>query len=223
MVPILNLIFSPPLRTCCSLADAELCSRTCSGKRCALGCCVDLMPGIHISHSPFYNYSRSSSVFIKNPLQTEARLLSVDSPALPALQFMPRLRQRMRCRRGSSCGQVNRQPSSSTSASSSYSSDFGPVRFLASRRGRGWGRGQPNSATHFRLSSRPQSHISRLQYPCTLSNFTFLAKVTIELHEVSAGLVMATPGVALVTGEDNTPGTTQTDIMQSMEPEGNAT
>ena len=135
MAPTRNFHCAPPLRTCCSLVDAEPCSRTSLGKRCFLNCCVNLSLGIHISFSPYCNHSRSPSNFFGTPLQAASRPLSTDSSALFALQIMPRLRQRMSCRRGSSRGHVNHRPSFSSSASSSDSSDTGLGRVPTPRRG----------------------------------------------------------------------------------------
>ena len=82
---------------------------------------------------------------------------------------------------------------------------------------------RPNSAAHFHLMSRPHSHIARFHYPCTLNNLTFLAFVTIELREMTAGHIMATPRVSLETREGDAHGTSQNINRQRVESVGNAT
>ena len=92
MAPSRNFHCAPPLRSYCSLADVEPCSRTSTGKRCILKCCVDLLPGIHIIHIPYCNFNRLSSAFIRSPQQANTRLHFADYSALSAFQTMPRLR-----------------------------------------------------------------------------------------------------------------------------------
>lgn len=225
----LQFLNAPPLRVYCFLVAAEPCSRTKPGNRCAQDCGVDSQPGFHVLQSPSCNFKCcSSSVILSTPLCAEARPLSV-SPCLhsfatcsapPALFIMPKLRQRMGCKRGSSRGRVIRQPSSSTSDSSSYSSGFCSDRYPVTRSGRGRSRGQHNSASK---SHNSHSHTARFQFPCTLSNYSFIASVTIELREGSAGLVAATLGVTMETRAEDSPGTSQFYNKQNKDPGGTAT
>ena len=109
----LQFLNAPPLRVYCSLVVTEPCSWPRPRNHCARECGVDLLLGFHVLQSPSCNFKcRSSSIILNAPLHAEARLLSV-SPYLqsfatcsapPALFSMPKLHQRMVCKRGSSCG-----------------------------------------------------------------------------------------------------------------------
>ena len=164
-----NCLYVQPFSACCSPAAAERSSRTSTGSRCVLNCCIDILPGFHFSNSASCNLQRSSSF---DSCQQQVHIA----------QSMPRLRPRMRCRRAGAIGRAINRSSPSNSDSSSYSSEFGPVRIPAPRRGRGKGRNRFNPAGHFRLSSRAHSHHARFHFPCSVNNTSLLATVTIDLR-----------------------------------------
>lgn len=122
MAPPPNFIPAPPLSSSCSFAAIEPYSRTSTGKYYAMECCIDLLPGIHISQSPFwklmFNSPSASASALQDcaPLLVEALIfialpcyrISDTRTTLPVRRIMPRLRQRMRCRKGRSRGHVVR-------------------------------------------------------------------------------------------------------------------
>ena len=94
-----------------------------------LNCCVDLAAYLHFSRSgPCLSSSVSWNYASPSPLVPTA------SETAP----MPHVRQRMRCRRGSTRGQLLRAPSSpSTELSSSQSNDYYAGCYPNTRSGRG--------------------------------------------------------------------------------------
>lgn len=95
---------------------------------------------------------------------------------------MLRLRTRMISRRGSSRGHVSRQPSSSTSETSSEALNFRFDRYPDTRSRRGRGQGCFLLEEH---SLHPNSQTVRFRVPCTLGSSSFTASVTVELCEAS--------------------------------------
>lgn len=106
-----------PLNFSCP-AEVSLPSfRTQVGRRCLLTCCFDLYPGLHFSHSPFCSGLNATSSALWNALPP--RLLS--GPRRDLCPTMPRLRHRLRCRRGNTRASSSRgwhSPSISSDSSS---------------------------------------------------------------------------------------------------------
>ena len=109
----------------------------------------------------------------------------------------------MRCRRGTSRGQVIRQPSYSTSGSTSQSSEYLSGRFPSTRSGRGFGSGQSNYARgspHIPVSPLPlpvQSHTAQLRITCALCHSTMIAKITFEFQADSVTEAVLAPEAPL--------------------------
>lgn len=215
VIALLQFFIVPPRRMFGILVVAALCSWVSPGNRCALKCGVDSHLGLLAFQRPSYNFICClSSVIINASLSKVALPLPVSSGlqifvvySVPSALFsMPILRQRMGCRRGGSRGRPICQPSSSTKDSSSCSSRFGSDRHPTTRRGRGRGRGQYvlQSSSH-----NIHAHMARFQIPCTLSDHSFIASVTIQLSKGTVGLVSATLDATTETREKESPGTSQ--------------
>lgn len=210
MAPFSIFILTPPLRSCHSSAAEAPRSRDSPGYRLALDHCVGSLLCIHASHSPFCNFRcRSYSVF-------PTAICSAPS----AHSNMPRVHSRMSCRRGSSQGCVTRQPSSTTSDPSSKASDFCFDSYPVTRSGRGRGQGQLNIEAR---SQHSQSHTARFRFPCTLSNSSFIASVTIGLREDNFGSVVVTPRVSLEPRTEDKHDNSQISNAQRKDPGGSAT
>ena len=92
-----------------------------------LNCCLDLAAYLHLTRSgPCLSSSVSWNSASLSPLVTTAETAP-----------MPRLRQRMCCRRGSTRGQPLRAPSSPSTESTSQSSDYHAGHYPDTRSGRG--------------------------------------------------------------------------------------
>ena len=92
-----------------------------------LNCCLDLAAYLHFSRSgPCLSSSVSWNYASPSPLVPTAETAP-----------MPRLRQRMHCRRGSTKGQPLRAPSIPSTESSSQSSDYHAGHYPNTRSGRG--------------------------------------------------------------------------------------
>ena len=176
MVSSGNFLFVHPLRVCCTPAAAKRSSCTSTGSCCVLNCCMEILPGLHISNCASCNLPRTS-------VSDSGRQQAYPTLTVPSdHQTMPRLRPRMRCRRGGAIGCAINRSSPSNSDSSSCSSEFGPVRLPAPRRGQGRGRNRFNPAGHFRFSSRVHSHHAHFHFPSNVNNTSLLATVTIDLR-----------------------------------------
>lgn len=95
-----------PFRSVCPEDCATLGARTITGRRCSLLGCMETIPGYHYSHS---NFCLSNSNLQVSPSAHGgvAPVLVAPSCSLPvhaAANTMPRLRQRMTCRRGATRG-----------------------------------------------------------------------------------------------------------------------
>jgi len=205
MAPSARLFCAPPLCSSDSFVAAEIRSRTSPGKRWALVRWVDFWLRLQVSHYHICKFNSCSSYALPYAhLCAVAKLFLVLFGLLnvaarsefPDLPTMPRLRQRMSCRRGSSQGKAVCQASSSTTDSSTFGSDFHSDHYLATRSGRGWGRGQLNRAA---CSLNSSTNTARLQFPCTHDNFSFMASVTIELSKITSCQVAVSLGVTMET------------------------
>lgn len=139
------------------------------------------------------------------PMLNHSCLRSLSScPEQPGLLDMPKLRQRMSSRRGSSRGRSGRQVSSSTMDSSTFCSDLSMDFYPATRSGRGRGRGLHNVA-----ANSLNSNSAQFQFPCSHGNLSFMASVTIELKEINAGQAVGSLGATTEKTVDDRLGTVQ--------------
>lgn len=119
----------PPLHCNCLLAAAEPRSRTTTGRRCQILCCIEMVEGAHFSHNLFCCFRTAASPLNSAsdhhiPHSPTSTGHSIPHPAPPSTRRtnsnqvnMPRLWHRMRCRRGNIKGRATRPPSLSLSAS----------------------------------------------------------------------------------------------------------
>ena len=103
---------------------------------------------------------------------------------------MPRVRHRMRCRRGSTTGQPLRAPSSpSTESTSGQSSDYYVGRYPNTRSGRGRlvGSGHcmdfPAPGFPTASSPSPTTHTVQFSFNCSLNRPRITASVTVVFRE----------------------------------------
>ena len=129
-----------------------------------LNCCLDLVAYLHFSRS---GPCLSSSISWN---------FSSPSPLVPTAETapMPRLRQRMRFRKGSTRGQPLRTPSSPSTESSSQSNDYHAGRYLDTRSGRGRVLGSSHCmgspAPHFPTASpSPTTCTALFSFNCSLN------------------------------------------------------
>ena len=170
-----------PLNCRCSPVAGLHYLLTVTGRRSQLNCCLGLGENLNFSRS---GLCLSSSVSW-NPASL-SRLVPTAETAP-----MPRLRQRMRCRKGSTRGQPLRAPSSpSTDSSSGQSSDNYTGRYPNTRSGRGRivGSGQRmhSPAPHFPTASSPSKATTRnaqFLFNCSLNRPRIIASVTVVFHE----------------------------------------
>ena len=149
-----------PLQGNCAPGSADASVKTNTGWHCSLHACFEPLPGFHFSHSPLCSLNSLSSVWIDQRgglichFQAPSANLSDDQsfsspPALPVSPFcpgplrqvpvdMPRLRERMRSRRGLSRG-LRRPPPTLGTVSSSADEDHGHTLGPRGERGRGRG------------------------------------------------------------------------------------
>ena len=95
---VVTMLFSiAPLGSGCSPEATIASTRTALGRRCSIHCCVEFTPGSHFSQSSFCLLAGPPLNF--TPLRNSQRFSQplLHSPRL----IMPRLRHRLRCRRGS--------------------------------------------------------------------------------------------------------------------------
>lgn len=179
----------PPVGSGCP-PEAELTSsHTSLGKRCHLGCCLDFLPGFHFSHNPFCPLQFTSPPELNS---TPSMSLVANSNRSHRIRDkMPRLRHRLRCRRGSTRGRSSgrRRSLSTSSLSSSFESLHG--RYPSMHSGHGNGRG-------CRLPSSPTRGVSAsLSPPCShpAASASLLSPSTAHFHfqcKTNRPLVIAT-------------------------------
>lgn len=208
-------------------------AKTQTGQRCVLLCCLETVPEFHHSHSLLYclNTLRNS------PSPSLPLLLCpLHPPLFPAI---PRLRPRMQCYRGSSCGQASRSQispsgdSSSKELSCDHSLDFRNSRGTP----RNPGSAPPSACPPPPYAFSPTPHLHTSAYPsaphlafppflCQTSQhaeFTFECKfdkpflwahVTVTVSEESASLDSlppVPPGPSTVPHGPTGPSTTKAD------------
>ena len=93
-----------------------------------LNCCLDFAAYLHFSRS---------SLFLSSSVSWNSASPSPLVPTASETTPMPRMRQRMRCRRGGTRGQPLHAPSSPSTKSSSHSSDYYVGHYPNTRSGRG--------------------------------------------------------------------------------------
>ena len=117
-----------PMNSWCNCVEDKASKRTTTGKRSRHTCCLEPADSLHISIAGSCKFS---SLVLGIPPEPNL----VNSPSLQSYSSnsaanMPQLRQRMRCRRGSSRTARRRSPSTSTSPSKiSLPSDSLPCLF----------------------------------------------------------------------------------------------
>ena len=139
-----------------------------------LNCCLDLGAYLHFSQS---GLCLSSSVSW-NPTSL-SRLVPIAKTAP-----MPRLRQRMCCRRGSTRGQPLHATSSPSTKSSSQSSDYYAGRYPNTRSG--WGR---VIGSGHRMGS-PAPHFPTASPSPTTRNALFSFNFSLNLPRITASITM---------------------------------
>ena len=114
-----------------------------------------------------HSHAPQSSVSLATPLHPSSS---------PASDIMPRLRHRMRCRRGSTCRQLRRSPSSSSASSTHSDSHTSPPRGIQLCSGR-----RINSPIP--LSIPAQTHTARFSFDCSLNRPRVTASITVAFCE----------------------------------------
>ena len=98
---------SPPLQSYCPLEVVEPSSCTPTGRRCSLWCCIEFLSGHHYSQSFLCHLNLSAASGLTTTSELPSlwchRLASPSTQSAPHPYYttMPRLRHRMRWRRGS--------------------------------------------------------------------------------------------------------------------------
>ena len=87
-----NFMLVHPLSVCSIPAVAERSSRTSTGSRCVLNCCMEILPGLHFSNCASCTLPRLSVIDFGRPQAVSALTVLSDH------QTMPRLHLRMRCK-----------------------------------------------------------------------------------------------------------------------------
>ena len=108
-----------PLNSRCSQEATSPSFRTQVGRRCPITCCFDFLPGLHFTHSPYCSHWSTTSLEFLASLPP--RFSSVHPFDL--CHTMPRLRHRLRFRRGSSRAPSARHRRSPYATSTSSSSE----------------------------------------------------------------------------------------------------
>lgn len=173
--PASSSVYAPlPLK--CNFPLAVMEPRTCTttGRRCQILCCTEFRKGNHSSQSLLCNLSLSSEPSNSDNAILNEHFYSVPTPhsqSLSPYEIMPRLRQRMCCRRGSSRGRMLLSSPSTVFGSSSSLSNHFSARYLDTRSGRGHTRivsSQPSqtytSATALPSSSQHSSYTAHFTY-----------------------------------------------------------
>ena len=146
-----------------------------------LNCYLDLAAYLHFSR--FY-------LFLSSSVNWNSTSSSPLVPTTPEIAPMPRVRHRMRCRRGSTRGQSRRAPSStSTEMTSGQSSDYYLGRYPNTRSGRGRlvasGHRMDSPAPGFPTASSPSptTRTAQFSFDCTLNRPRITAVVTVVFRE----------------------------------------
>lgn len=175
-----------PLCSFFSPIITEHSSRTGTRHRCSIYCCIELTLGYHVLQSShcqqgLWPPSESFSAPRAHPPLTSVPYHSISHFHHPALSTMPRLRQRMRCHRSTSCGRPPCQPSTTSSSSSSPSSENSLGRYHVTRSGRGLsiGRGLSHPARGLPSLVSGHLHSTQLRFPFSLNKPTIIATITI--------------------------------------------
>ena len=218
-----------PLFGICSSGSIEATEKTSTGRRCSLQTCIELSPGFHFSQSPhcyFNSLLRGGALQCREhppvpPASSDFFSLAppaviysppLDHSVLPPAParpsgiglIMPRLRERMRARRGLSRGDSRPPPSN-------FPSDDAPNPTLPPRGGKGRGRRRvggsasaPGAATSsppsqapvhggtssqavppapLRPTYRQSSQHAELKFYPTASNAVLTALISVTLRE----------------------------------------
>ena len=200
--------FPPPLHAICSPGCADASVKTNTGRRCSLAACFEPVPDYHFSHSPWCSVNTPSvcglSGLVPAPSAPPSGVPDFRSSLAnsvcfvepsPASDTMPRLRERMRCRRGPSRGHSNqRRPPPNHGSVPTLPEEVGapatafgvnsvvtPAATLAP---------PPPTCESPRVAPRPlrpsirqTSQCAELRFDCTSCNATLTAFITVTLRE----------------------------------------
>ena len=131
-----NSVTPSPLQSFCSTTAVRPCSCIATGRGCLISCYIELGNGIHLSRNSLYNLKTTNFDLLFNFFTPCSASTHPHFP-LSEKDTMPRLRHRMRCRRGGTKSYPWRTPSSSNSYSSSPSSEYFVGRYPNTRSGKG--------------------------------------------------------------------------------------
>lgn len=158
-----------PVGGTCPPACAVPSEHTQTGRRCSILGCLETLLGFHFTQTSFCHlnscFPSHAADFQRSSLNSDYSFCLKHSWLCSAL--IPRLRQRMRCRRGTSRGCSSRPRPSISSPSDSSEEDVDRSLHLDSGRQRG--RSFPPGSSHFVPTSQPPPPVSQPASPA--SNF----------------------------------------------------
>lgn len=202
-----------PLNFRCPEEASSPSFRTQVGRRCPLICCFDLSPGLHFTHNPFCSGLVATSSELWDTLPP--RFLS--GPTLGPCPTMPRLRHRLRCRRGSVRASSARRWRSHSDSSASSSS---AASYEHSREGR---HSSPAHRRRSLASLRPRSGSSRppadsrpaaplhnpstaiFHYQSSANKPLIIATITVSFKEVAETIPAPPPSSHLINEPASSP------------------
>ena len=204
------LISIAPLGSGCSQEATIASTRTALGRIYSIHCCVEFTPGSHFSQSSFCLLAGPPLNFTPStPLRNPQRF--AQPPLLSPRLLMPRLRHRLRCRRGSTRARsASRRRSPSNSGSPvSVSPQRASLRASNRRRTRPPHRppSPPPGPSHHPSSTEPRAaaaaHLANpetalFHFPCLTSQPMVVATISVKFKELPQfGTSSISPGPQL--------------------------